>query len=152
MKKILFLLLALITCLVTVNAQEYYAAGSDAFPIDTLTNSDTLTFTFPAGAASQAKKDWITWEIAITNLADTASVTIINEQSLGGTVWTPKDTIVSGVNSIGGNVLGYLKTIWQQGRNSRLKIYSAGTSSSAQVKVWAEKIYLPFQISDIALP
>lgn len=120
---LLFLLLAM--CLsISTEAQTFKAGYYEAFTLDTLTDSGTITFT-PARMASTTDRYNYTWQLNITEISDTTAAQVYVEESLyeSGSSWAPVDTIT--ISAAG----GIITTGNLSGVRQRLRIVGTETQS-----------------------
>lgn len=146
MKKLLFLfsiLFAFTAIQPEASAQKRY--GQTTFALDTLSATDAITYTLPETYGDHDVSDMASWQVRITNLADTLTVNIYVEESIDEATSSPDyviiDTVVASGSSIGSNVLSYLKHYAIRGKKHRLRVTSTGSAATAEIEVdaWVRK-------------
>ena len=140
MKNLLFLLLFACLTVTGLQAQTVFVSGTD-IAVDTLTNTDTITnsLTEPTNGSwlRESFDQYLVVQAVFQNVADTATITAVVEESMDGTFWVATDTIVSGASSIGGNTLSYKHAQYISLKYVRINCRSVGSSSKARKRIWA---------------
>lgn len=157
MKKVLFSLallgiIALAFAPPQAQAQNRY--GASTFALDTLSGTDAMTFILPPTFGGEDVKDYATWQLRLTRIADTLTVNIYLEESIDDASSSPDyvviDTIqASGTLSAAATELKYFFHAPIRGKKQRIRVTSTGSSASAQIEVdawWRQKV--PLMITD----
>jgi hypothetical protein len=162
MKKLLFLL-ALASLFVAITppteatAQTRY--GPSTFPLDSLYQTETINYYLPGTYGDDDIKQAATWQVRMTRIADTMTVSIYLEETIDETATgsspTSGDwvTVATVANAVVLNAttteLKYLYHTPIRGKMQRLRFVSSGSLARAQVEVDAwRRDKVPLMITD----
>jgi hypothetical protein len=152
MKKMIFLL-AFVGCFLTsMDAQTRY--GASTYPLDTASATETINYYLPGSYGDDRIDQLATWQVRMTRIADTLTVTIYLEESIDDATSSPDYVTVSTIASAvvlnaTTTELKYLYHAPIRGKKQRLRLVSSGSAASAQIEVDAwirEKV--PLMVTD----